>query len=139
MLRRPALTGGPLSQLKRAFGGEGRRGKGAGGTKPDWPNWFSLDTKPGKFKTRSSAVISKVGLSRAKKKEDFGVVLGCKIYVKEVVGKSLADKDGSLRPGDLVLKINGTPIEGLTLKDARKAGRRFFVSQFKPNPRAVKF
>ena len=121
MLRRPALTGGPLSQLKRALGGEGRQEEEAGGTRRPITG---LDTKPGKFKTRS-AVISKVGLSRAKKKEDFGVVLGCKIYVKEVVGKSLADKDGSLRPGDLVLKINGTPIEGLTLKDARKAGRRF--------------
>lgn len=45
---------------------------------------------------------------------------GCKIYIKEIGGKSLADKEGSLKQGDLVLKINGTSLEGLTLKDARK-------------------
>ena len=32
----------------------------------------------------------------------------------------MADKEGSLKQGDLVLKINGTTLEGLTLKDARK-------------------
>ena len=39
----------------------------------------------------------RVTLSRNKKKEDFGVVLGCKIYIKEITGRTVADKDGSLQ------------------------------------------
>ena len=62
----------------------------------------------------------RVSLARSKKKEDFGVVLGCKIYIKEITGRSVADKDGILEEGDFVLKINNTSLEGLTLKEARK-------------------
>ena len=62
----------------------------------------------------------KVSLARSKKKEDFGVVLGCKIYIKEITGRSVADKDGILEEGDFVLKLNNTSLEGLTLKEARK-------------------
>ena len=62
----------------------------------------------------------RVCLSRNKKKEDFGVVLGCKIYIKEITHRSVADKDGTLHEGDLVHKINGNLIDGLTLKEARK-------------------
>ena len=61
----------------------------------------------------------RVTLSRNKKKEDFGVVLGCKIYIKEITGRTVADKDGSLQEGDLVAKINGSSIEGLSLKEAK--------------------
>ena len=61
----------------------------------------------------------RVSLSKSKKKDDFGVVLGCKIYVKEITHRSLADKDGAVAEGDLVAKINGASIEGLTLKEAR--------------------
>ena len=62
----------------------------------------------------------KVSLARSKKKEDFGVVLGCKIYIKEITGRSVADKDGILEEGDFVLKLNNNSLEGLTLKEARK-------------------
>lgn len=61
-----------------------------------------------------------VSLSRNRKKEDFGLILGCKIYVKDVVRRSVAEKDGQLHKGDLVHKINGIALEGLTLKEARK-------------------
>ena len=44
----------------------------------------------------------RVSLSRSKKKEDFGVVLGCKIFIKEIAGRSVADKDGILEEGDFV-------------------------------------
>jgi C-terminal processing protease CtpA/Prc len=47
------------------------------------------------------------------------VVLGCKIYIKEITGRTVADKDGSLQEGDLISKINGSSIEGLSLKEAR--------------------
>ena len=58
-------------------------------------------------------------MSKSKKKDDFGIVLGCKIYVKEITHRSIADKDGTVAEGDLVAKINGASIEGLTLKEAR--------------------
>ena len=69
-------------------------------------------------KTQDQTV--RVALSRSKKKEDFGIVLGCKIYIKEIAGRSVADKDGILEEGDLLLKINSTSLEGLTLKEAKK-------------------
>lgn len=62
----------------------------------------------------------RVTLTRAKKKDDFGVVLGCRIFVKEVCSRSLAERDGTLQEGDIVLKINNTSTEGLSLKEARK-------------------
>ena len=62
----------------------------------------------------------RVSLMKNKKKEDFGVVLGCKIYIKEITGRSVADKDGNLQEGDLVHKINNLSLDGLSLKEARK-------------------
>ncbi len=62
----------------------------------------------------------RVNLVKNKKKEDFGIVLGCRIFVKEIAPRSLADRDGTIREGDLVHKINGASIDGLTLKEARK-------------------
>ncbi|KAL3207474.1 hypothetical protein MRX96_039672 [Rhipicephalus microplus] len=62
----------------------------------------------------------RVTLTRTKKKDDFGIVLGCRIFVKEVCNRSLAERDGTLQEGDTVLKINNTSTEGLSLKEARK-------------------
>ena len=75
---------------------------------------------PSSEKDKNQDETMKVSLSRSKKKEDFGVVLGCKIYIKEIAGRSIADKDGILEEGDFVLKLNNTSLEGLTLKEARK-------------------
>ena len=61
-----------------------------------------------------------VSLQRSKKKEDFGVVLGCKIYIKEIISRTVADKDGILKEGDELMKINGSLIDGLNLKEAKK-------------------
>lgn len=62
----------------------------------------------------------KVSLYKNKKKEDFGIVLGCKIYIKEITNRSVADKDGNLQEGDLIQKINNMSLDGLSLKEARK-------------------
>ena len=62
----------------------------------------------------------KVALYKNKKKEDFGIVLGCKIYIKEISSRSVADKDGSLQDGDIVQRINNVSLDGLSLKEARK-------------------
>ena len=59
-------------------------------------------------------------IQRSKKKEDFGVVLGCKIYIKEIIPKTVADKDGILKEGDELTKINGSLLDSLNLKEAKK-------------------
>jgi hypothetical protein len=55
---------------------------------------------------------------------EFGIVLGCRIYIKEIAGRSLADKDGSLQVGDLLQKLNNLSIDGLSLKASQETGRR---------------
>lgn len=45
---------------------------------------------------------------------DFGVVLGCKYFIKEITGNSIAAQDGGLKEGDVVLKVSALC--------ARKAG-----------------
>lgn len=51
---------------------------------------------------------------------DFGVVLGCRIYVKEITNKASVEKEGSIKEGDVVLRINSTSTDNLTLKEAKK-------------------
>ncbi|XP_075223249.1 tight junction protein ZO-3-like isoform X2 [Lycorma delicatula] len=55
-------------------------------------------------------------LTKSRKKDDFGLVLGCKIFVREV-GK--LDGNG-LQEGDVLLKINNHSTDGMSLKEARK-------------------
>ncbi|XP_049885521.1 tight junction protein ZO-1-like isoform X3 [Pectinophora gossypiella] len=66
----------------------------------------------------------KVALSRNGKKEDFGVVLGCKLYVKELTmrAREQVNQAGQgLCEGDVVTRINNTPVtDAMTLKEARK-------------------
>ncbi|XP_028967947.1 tight junction protein ZO-1 [Galendromus occidentalis] len=61
-----------------------------------------------------------VQLQRSKKKEDFGIVLGCQVYIKEITPRSIAHQDNTLKIGDIVLKINDQATDNLSLKDARK-------------------
>ena len=42
-----------------------------------------------------------------KKKDEFGLVLGCKIYIKQIMNASLADKEDNLSEGDILNSING--------------------------------
>lgn len=46
-----------------------------------------------------------VQLQRSKKKEDFGIVLGCQVYIKEIAPRSIAHQDNTLKAGDIVLKV----------------------------------
>ncbi|XP_014662332.1 PREDICTED: tight junction protein ZO-1-like [Priapulus caudatus] len=62
----------------------------------------------------------RVVLARARRKADYGVVLGCRLYVRRIVGDSVAANDGTVREGDTVLKLNGTAVETLSLADAQK-------------------
>ncbi|KAL0269988.1 UNVERIFIED_CONTAM: hypothetical protein PYX00_007550 [Menopon gallinae] len=59
----------------------------------------------------------RVQLNKTKKKDDFGLILGCKIYVREVTRQ---DKENTVQEGDVLLKINNHSTDGLSLKEARK-------------------
>nr|QRF78316.1 ZO1 [Euperipatoides kanangrensis] len=62
----------------------------------------------------------KVTLTKNKKKEDFGLVLGCRLFIKEITSKTLAESKGGIQQGDTIVKINNTPIEQLSLSEAKK-------------------
>uniref|UniRef100_A0ABD2XJA6 Tight junction protein ZO-1 n=1 Tax=Trichogramma kaykai TaxID=54128 RepID=A0ABD2XJA6_9HYME len=57
----------------------------------------------------------RLSLSRPSKKDDFGIVLGCRLFVREVTREGTG-----ARPGDLVTRIAGVPAENMSLKEARK-------------------
>jgi len=61
----------------------------------------------------------KVSLHRGKKKEDFGIILGCRLYVKEITNRATAEKE-NIREGDILIKINTTNADNLSLKEAKK-------------------
>ena len=61
--------------------------------------------------TTSSTSLKTVTLSKNnRKKDEFGLVLGCKIYIKEILHPSLADKESDLHEGDFINSINGMSI-----------------------------
>ncbi|KAI5645821.1 PDZ domain (Also known as DHR or GLGF) domain-containing protein [Phthorimaea operculella] len=66
----------------------------------------------------------KLTLNRNGKKEDFGIVLGCKLYVKELTMRAREQLNAAgqgLCEGDVVARINNTPInDNITLKEAKK-------------------
>ncbi|KAM8961818.1 tight junction protein 2 isoform 2-T2 [Pelodytes ibericus] len=59
-------------------------------------------------------------LSKGKPTEEYGLRLGSQIFIKEMTETGLAMRDGYLNEGDIVLKINGTVTENMSLSDARK-------------------
>uniref|UniRef100_A0A1A8F3B9 Tight junction protein 2a (Zona occludens 2) n=2 Tax=Nothobranchius korthausae TaxID=1143690 RepID=A0A1A8F3B9_9TELE len=52
--------------------------------------------------------------------EEYGLRLGSQLFIKEMTSTGLAWKDGNLQEGDIILKINGTVTENLSLSDAGK-------------------
>ncbi|XP_049776224.1 tight junction protein ZO-1 isoform X5 [Schistocerca cancellata] len=65
----------------------------------------------------------KLCLTKASKKDDLGLVLGCKIYVRELARANRAGAGGAeaqLQEGDVLLRINNHSTDGMTLKEARK-------------------
>ncbi|XP_037082457.1 tight junction protein ZO-1-like [Pollicipes pollicipes] len=60
-------------------------------------------------------------LTKTRRKDDFGVVLGCQLYVKEITGRpAIAERDVTLQEGDVVLRLNHLPADGMPLKEARR-------------------
>ncbi|XP_054253908.1 tight junction protein ZO-2 isoform X4 [Indicator indicator] len=59
-------------------------------------------------------------LTKGRHNEEYGLRLGSQIFIKEMTCTGLATKDGNLHEGDIILKINGTVTENMSLADARK-------------------
>ncbi|XP_055611442.1 tight junction protein ZO-1 isoform X3 [Uranotaenia lowii] len=66
----------------------------------------------------------KVIVTKANKKDDFGIVLGCRLFIKEISSKTkdqLAANGYSLQEGDLVTRIHNTNCnDSMSLKEAKK-------------------
>ncbi|XP_012235452.1 tight junction protein ZO-3 isoform X2 [Linepithema humile] len=54
-------------------------------------------------------------LTRNNKKDDFGIVLGCRLYVKEVTRENIGVKSG-----DVLTRIGSVAADNMSLKEARK-------------------
>nr|NP_001002366.1 tight junction protein ZO-2b [Danio rerio]AAH75890.1 Tight junction protein 2b (zona occludens 2) [Danio rerio] len=61
-----------------------------------------------------------VTLVKNRPNEEYGLRLGSQIFIKEMTSTGLAARDGNLQEGDIILKINGTVTENLSLSDAGK-------------------
>uniref|UniRef100_A0A8L0DSI8 Tight junction protein 2a (zona occludens 2) n=1 Tax=Oncorhynchus mykiss TaxID=8022 RepID=A0A8L0DSI8_ONCMY len=55
-----------------------------------------------------------------KRSGKYGLRLGSQLFIKEMTSTGLACRDGNLQEGDIILKINGTVTENLSLSDAGK-------------------
>ncbi|XP_033210026.1 tight junction protein ZO-2 isoform X3 [Belonocnema kinseyi] len=54
-------------------------------------------------------------LTRSNKKDDFGIVLGCRLYVREVTREGTG-----VKPGDVLTRIGGVAADNMSLKEAKK-------------------
>ncbi|XP_076021311.1 tight junction protein 2-like isoform X1 [Genypterus blacodes] len=81
------------------------------------------DTPPSPEPSRELEPLEKpvnVLLVKNKPSEEYGLRLGSQIFIKQMTSTGLAAKDGNLQEGDIILKINGTVTENLSLHDAGK-------------------
>jgi tight junction protein 1 len=66
----------------------------------------------------------KVVINKASKKEDFGIVFGCRLFIKEISSKTrdqLAANGYSLQEGDIVTRVHNTNCnDAMSIKEARK-------------------
>ncbi|XP_047369131.1 tight junction protein ZO-2 isoform X2 [Vespa velutina] len=63
----------------------------------------------------SAPQTHRLTLTRNNKKDDFGIVLGCRLYVKEVTRENIG-----VKPGDILTRISGIAADNMSLKEARK-------------------
>ncbi|GAB1606303.1 tight junction protein ZO-1-like isoform X4 [Argonauta hians] len=62
----------------------------------------------------------KLTLSKKNRKDEFGIILGCRVFVKEIIKHSVAAEQGGLKVGDTILKINTTPVDNISITDAKR-------------------
>ncbi|KZC11268.1 Tight junction protein ZO-1, partial [Dufourea novaeangliae] len=63
----------------------------------------------------SSLQSHRLTLTRNNKKDDFGIVLGCRLYVKEVTRENTG-----VKPGDVLTRIGSVATDNMSLKEAKK-------------------
>ncbi|KAF6079673.1 tight junction protein 1 [Phyllostomus discolor] len=107
-----------------------RSGRGGLGNRRSEKSWArdrsasrerSLSPRSDRRSVASSqpAKPTKVTLVKSRKNEEYGLRLASHIFVKEISQDSLAARDGNIQEGDVVLKINGTVTENMSLTDAK--------------------
>uniref|UniRef100_A0A672NM30 Zona occludens protein 1 n=1 Tax=Sinocyclocheilus grahami TaxID=75366 RepID=A0A672NM30_SINGR len=114
----PARAGG-------ASGGTSRRNERSGSAgRRDHSNSRERSISPHSDRRSVASNVparpSKVTLVKSRKNEEYGLRLASHIFVKDISSESLAARDGNIQEGDVVLKINGTVTENLSLIDAKK-------------------
>ncbi|XP_034047364.1 tight junction protein ZO-1 isoform X3 [Thalassophryne amazonica] len=112
---------GGLSAYGGASGGTGRRSN-SNRRDNSTPRERSISPRSDRRSQSSSAPArpAKVTLVKSRKNEEYGLRLASHIFVKDISPESLAARDGNIQEGDVVLKINGTVTENLSLIDAKK-------------------
>ncbi|XP_063753655.1 tight junction protein ZO-2-like isoform X3 [Eleginops maclovinus] len=100
------------------------RGEGGGGRGGRYKSRDRLnDNPPSPEPSRELEPLDKpvnVLLVKNRASEEYGLRLGSQIFIKQMTSTGLAAKDGNLQEGDIILKINGTVTENLSLHDAGK-------------------
>uniref|UniRef100_A0A8C4IQY0 Tight junction protein 2 n=1 Tax=Dicentrarchus labrax TaxID=13489 RepID=A0A8C4IQY0_DICLA len=100
------------------------RGEGGGGRGGRYRSRDQLnDNSPSPEPSRELEPLEKpvnVLLVKNRPNEEYGLRLGSQIFIKQMTSTGLAAKDGNLQEGDIILKINGTVTENLSLHDAGK-------------------
>lgn len=84
------------------------------------PNQNLMSIMMNSTQSLSSMKPFKVQLSRKEKKELFGIVLGCKFYIKDILPHSIAAHETNLKKGDILLKLNDLNTEQISLVEANK-------------------
>nr|XP_032832079.1 tight junction protein ZO-1-like [Petromyzon marinus] len=118
--------GGDRSQGRSGVGGGRDRGPDGGTERsPDRGRAYNrgLGRSAGDLDSTSPVRRTRlvtVTLAKGNRSGGYGLSLGSKIYVKGIGGEGAAARDGSVREGDVVLKINGTATDNMSLGDARK-------------------
>uniref|UniRef100_A0A9J7ZBX3 Tight junction protein 2a (zona occludens 2) n=1 Tax=Cyprinus carpio carpio TaxID=630221 RepID=A0A9J7ZBX3_CYPCA len=82
-----------------------------------------LDRSPSPPPQRRQEPLEKplsVSLLKKRPNDEYGLRLGSQLFIKEMTNTGLASKEGKLQEGDIILKINGTVTENLSLSDAGK-------------------
>ncbi|XP_004454818.2 tight junction protein ZO-2 isoform X2 [Dasypus novemcinctus] len=105
----------PSGELGRRAQADGRYGGSRSRSRSPEPR-----AQPGHAGQQDSDRPIGVLLKKSKANEEYGLRLASQIFIKEMTSTGLAMKDGNLHEGDIILKINGTVTENMSLTDARK-------------------
>ncbi|XP_051754709.1 tight junction protein ZO-1 isoform X13 [Ctenopharyngodon idella] len=116
---------GPAARAGGASGGTSRRNeRSSSAGRRDHSNSRERSVSPRSDRRSVASNVpprpSKVTLVKSRKNEEYGLRLASHIFVKDISPESLAARDGNIQEGDVVLKINGTVTENLSLIDAKK-------------------